>query len=226
MIEIKMKVCTECKVEKDESDFHKHPTCLGGLCNRCKACESEYKRNHYEKRKAEYAGVNVYDGGDKTCLKCLNVFPKEKRYWSQASFGPGGLHSYCRVCENRRTSGYKDSGDLADDIVSRVVKKWSGERYSKRNKKENAAPWINYSEGVFLDMLFRQQGRCAVSGLRLTPENVSIDHVVPIIKGGTHELSNLRLVVWDVNCAMNTLDDNRFIKLCIQVADYQWAQLW
>jgi hypothetical protein len=226
MCEIKTRVCTKCKAEKYETDFRKKRTALGGRRSECKACETERKRKHYEKRKAEYAGVNVYDGGERTCLKCLGVFPKEKEYWSEHPRGPGGLQSYCRVCDNRRTLGYKDSGDLADDIVSRVVNKWSNERNNKRSKKENATPWIGHSKGDFLDMLIEQQGRCAVSGLPLTPEGVSIDHIVPVSKGGTHELRNLRLVVRDVNQAMNTLDDNRFIHLCIQIADYQWSQIW
>jgi len=215
-----------CKVEKYETDFHKKRTGRGGLKGRCKDCEGEINRKQYERRKAKYTGVDVYDGGDKTCIKCLGVFPKEKEYWLKSVGSPGGLHSYCRVCHRRNALGYKDSGDLADDIVSRVVCKWAGERLGKRNKKENSSPWIGHSEGDFFNMLVEQQGRCAVSGLRLTPENVSIDHIVPVIKGGTHELSNLRLVVWDVNQAMNSLDDNRFTRLCIQVADYQWSLIW
>ena len=139
MIEIKTKVCGKCKVEKDESDFSKGKSSDGLYCW-CKACQSEYNRNRYEKEKAEYADVNVYDGGERTCTQCLGVFPKEKKYWSQSSIGTGGLQSHCRVCLSRRSSGYKDSGNLADDIVSRVLKKWSRERLQKRNKKENATP--------------------------------------------------------------------------------------
>jgi hypothetical protein len=226
MIEIKTKVCKACKVEKYETDFNKNPDGPGGLRGQCKACESEYKKNHYEKRKAMYAGVNVYDGGDKTCLKCLNVFPKEKGYWAENPSNPGGLNCYCRVCRNRRSQGYKDSGDLADDIVGRVVRKWSAERVTKRSKKETSSPWIGHSEGDFFNMLIEQRGRCAVSGLPLTPENVSIDHILPVIKGGTHELANLRLVVWGVNRAMSDMEDAEFIQLCIQIADYQWSQIW
>jgi len=226
MIEIKTKICTGCKVEKYETDFNKDRKGIGGLRYWCKACESECKRKHYEKRRAEYAGINVYDGGDKTCAKCLGVFPKEKRYWSKSLNSRGGLESWCRVCHNRRSIGYTDSGDLADDIVSRLAKKWSGERKHKRNKRGNATPWIEHCEADFFNMLIEQQGRCAVSGLRLTPENVSVDHILPVIKGGTHELSNLRLVVWGVNRAMGDTEDAEFIHLCVQIADYQWSQLW
>jgi 5-methylcytosine-specific restriction endonuclease McrA len=226
MIEIKTRVCTKCKEEKYETDFHDHPTGLGGLSSQCKACHSECQRKGREKRKAKYAGVNVYNGEEKTCIKCLGVFPKEKKYWLEDANGPGGLNSYCRVCNKRLTMGYKDSGDIVTDIVSRVVKKWSKERAHKRNKKENATAWIEHSEGDFRAMLIEQRGLCAVSGLRLTPENVSVDHIIPVSKGGTHDMSNLRLVVWSVNEAMGTREDAEFIHLCIRVADYQWSQLW
>ena len=107
------------------------------------------------------------------------------------------------------------------DVISRVVYKWRCERSNKRNKKENATPWIDYSKADFFDMLVQQQGRCAVSDVTLTPDNISIDHIVPVIKGGTHELSNLRLVAWGVNQAMNSLDDDDFIELCRQVIHHQ-----
>jgi hypothetical protein len=226
MCDIKTKVCTKCKAGKYETDFHKKRDSRGGLESQCKACLAERDRKHYEKEKAKYAGVNVYDGGEKTCPRCLNVFPKEKRYWCEHPRGAGGLQSFCRVCLNRQSLGYKDSGDLADDIVGRLAYKWSKERRHKRNEKENASPWIEHSEGDFRDLLYQQGGRCAVSGLRLTPENASVDHTIPVSKGGTHELSNLRLVVWGVNKAMGDVEDAEFHLMCIQVADYQWSQIW
>jgi hypothetical protein len=125
------------------------------------------------------------------------------------------------MCGTRISLGYKDTGDLALDIVSRVIRKWICERSYKRNKRENVAPWVEHCEADFFNMIVQQQGRCAVSNVPLTPDNVSIDHIVPVIKGGTHELSNLRLVAWDVNRAMSSLDDDDFIELCRQVINHQ-----
>lgn len=125
------------------------------------------------------------------------------------------------MCDMRNNLGYKDTGDFTTDIVGRVIRKWRKERRNKRNMKENAARWIDHTKADFFDLLVQQQGRCAVSNVPLTPENVSIDHIVPIIKGGTHELSNLRLVAWSVNDAMGSLDDVDFIELCMRVANHQ-----
>jgi hypothetical protein len=216
----KTKVCSKCKVEKDEWEFYRCQK-TGGTRSQCKDCLDESSRNSREKNKALNADVDVYDGTDRLCSKCKEVYPKEKRYWEKSNSGPGGLSSWCLMCLKPSKNGYRNTGDLATDIVGRVLKKWTDERRGKRNKKDNAEPWIDHSEADFFDMLVRQQARCDVSDVPLTPENVSIDHIIPIVKGGTHELSNLRLVAWSVNGAMGSLDDATFIELCRQVVNYQ-----
>jgi hypothetical protein len=214
------KVCTKCKVEKDEWEFYRG-TRTGKKMGQCKACMNEYSRKDKEKRKTRFADVDVYDGSDKSCTKCGAVYPKEKKYWRKHHSCSDGLRSWCLACHRRNTSGYKDTGDFTTDIVGRVIRKWVHERSYKRNKRENATPWVEHGEADFFDMLVQQQARCDISGIPITPENVSIDHIIPLIKGGTHELSNLRLVAWDVNAAMRALDDPTFIELCRQVINYQ-----
>lgn len=42
-----------------------------------------------------------------------------------------------------------------------------------------------------------QKMTCPYSGLRLTNENISLEHIIPISKGGKNEIENIRLVhVW------------------------------
>jgi 5-methylcytosine-specific restriction endonuclease McrA len=215
------KVCAKCKVEKDETEFYRCARGSDGLHSFCKHCWIEINRQRRERRKSLYEGVDVYDGADRTCTKCGVVFPKEERYWVKNSNNCGGLDPHCRTCNRRRNLGYKDTGDLTIDLVGRIVRKWNKSRANRRNKKEDATRWTNHSKACFFDMLIKQRARCAVSGIHLTPENVSIDHIVPLIKGGTHELSNLRLVAWDVNQAMSSRSDEDFIELCRQVVNYQ-----
>jgi 5-methylcytosine-specific restriction endonuclease McrA len=64
----------------------------------------------------------------------------------------------------------------------------------------------------------KQQGyRCAYSGDQLTPENLSADHVIPVQRGGSHELSNIRLVTREINRAKATFTLDEFVALCKKV---------
>ena len=66
----------------------------------------------------------------------------------------------------------------------------------------------------------RQKMLCALTGRHLTNENVSPDHIIPISKGGTHEIGNLRLVDRDANIARASLTDEEFLSLCHDVVNH------
>ena len=48
-----MKICTKCKVEKDEAEFHKNKTSRDGLARECKACVKEYYKENKNKIKEQ-----------------------------------------------------------------------------------------------------------------------------------------------------------------------------
>jgi hypothetical protein len=126
-----------------------------------------------------------------------------------------GLRSWCKSCEK----GLTPTGDAALDLIVRLKKQWKDEGYQKRTKGKMS--WTDFGVAEWFCMLVGQQGCCAISGVKLTPENISIDHIVPVVNGGTHELRNLRLVSWGVNQGMNSMDDQSFIELCRQVINHQ-----
>jgi hypothetical protein len=47
-----MKICSKCKLKKEESDFHTRSR--GGLYSHCKMCQREYTKNHYNQNKPYY----------------------------------------------------------------------------------------------------------------------------------------------------------------------------
>jgi len=67
----------------------------------------------------------------------------------------------------------------------------------------------------------RQKCLCAISGIRLTPDNISIDHIIPLSKGGTSELSNLQLVDKQVNNMKLNYDLENFLKILKKILDFQ-----
>lgn len=76
--------------------------------------------------------------------------------------------------------------------------------------KEITAEWL-------AEMLERQNYECALSGRPIDIMSLEIDHIVPSSKGGTDDLSNLRLVCREANMAKYTLTDAEFIALCHDV---------
>jgi len=66
-----------------------------------------------------------------------------------------------------------------------------------------------------------QGGRCAYTGDELTPENLTADHYIPVSRGGSLGVENVRLVTEQVNRAKHTMSMEEFIELCRKVV--AWA---
>lgn len=43
-----------------------------------------------------------------------------------------------------------------------------------------------------LELIERQNFRCALTGRLLTTDTASLDHIVPLTQGGKHEISNVQ----------------------------------
>ena len=66
----------------------------------------------------------------------------------------------------------------------------------------------------------RQRLRCALTGIKLNSENMSVDHILPKSKGGLNILSNIRLVLLPINIARMDMTDEEFVNLCEGVVNY------
>lgn len=63
-----------------------------------------------------------------------------------------------------------------------------------------------------------QNGICALTGAKMIlGVSVSLDHIVPVSRGGTNDLSNLRWTTWAANKAKNNMLDKEFVELCVRV---------
>jgi 5-methylcytosine-specific restriction endonuclease McrA len=67
----------------------------------------------------------------------------------------------------------------------------------------------------------RQKCKCALTGLPLTKDNISLDHIQAVSLGGNNSSENLRFVTKRVNIAKQNMTDREFFQLCQSVIDYQ-----
>ena len=70
-----------------------------------------------------------------------------------------------------------------------------------------------------------QKGRCALTGRRLD-RTAHLDHIVPLARGGGHEVSNLRWLCHEANLAKRALSDEQFFALCVDVAQGLPCMAW
>lgn len=64
----------------------------------------------------------------------------------------------------------------------------------------------------------KQKLLCPLTGVKLTNENISIDHITPKSLGGENIPLNIRLVIKQVNAAKQAMTDVAFIELCHRVS--------
>ena len=68
-----------------------------------------------------------------------------------------------------------------------------------------------------MQLLECQDYRCALTGRRLTPEEASLDHIIPVRDGGPHLIENTQVLHRDVNRAKSILSNEDFIAMCREV---------
>tara|TARA_X000000950_G_C13797036_1_gene611853 strand:+ start:776 stop:1171 length:396 start_codon:yes stop_codon:yes gene_type:complete len=72
----------------------------------------------------------------------------------------------------------------------------------KKSSKKN-----KLTRGQVRNLLFVQKGRCAISGFKLDPKNVSIDHIVPLSRKEFKD-NPLYGKIWLVDTRVNKLKGN------------------
>lgn len=70
------------------------------------------------------------------------------------------------------------------------------------------------------ELVEQQEYCCALTGRKLTPETASLDHIVPLGRGGTHDISNLWVLEHRVNTAKGTMMLSEFMDMCRDIVAY------
>lgn len=151
---------------------------------------------------------------DRQCSqKCDFSFRSEtqRRYWEQwieqrgdsrkvaAIFGVTRTTVQEHIKEAARIAGYKNATDAKEQLG--FVRKRDGGVMAKDLKR-----------------LLEIQGYCcALTGVRLQPQDAELDHKIPLSRGGTNNLSNLQWITKAANRAKGTMTDGEFIDLCYKV---------
>lgn len=109
-------------------------------------------------------------------------------------------------------NGRKDRNKLYLQVMQRV------RFFAWRVRLFNTHYKTRYTAKDFAKLWKTQRGLCALSGLKLTAKNCHIDHRIPIARGGSHTLDNLRWTTVRANQMKRDMLDEEFFEMCKSVA--------
>lgn len=74
--------------------------------------------------------------------------------------------------------------------------------------------------GQLIQLVKKQEFRCALSGELLTPQNSELDHINPRSKGGTDAIENLQWLTKKVNRMKGSMTQKEFIETCRRISEW------
>ena len=97
----------------------------------------------------------------------------------------------------------------------------------RNRNKEKGNEIIKYNYKEVLDYLKGTKVKCYLTGtpIDLEKDDYCFDHIIPVSKGGTNELSNLGVTIPSANYAKNNLSLEEFFDLCKLVLEYNGYQV-
>lgn len=88
-----------------------------------------------------------------------------------------------------------------------------------RDKAANRAGGVQNVEAL-RNVWDQQKGRCYYTEEVLVPgTNASVDHQIPVSRGGTDEISNLKWTTSQINVIKNNLTHDEFVAMCSHIAN-------
>lgn len=204
------KACKKCGKTRQHDDFAPRQTAKDGRRNECNTCRRTYLKERYNanplrQKMATYRYREQHPG----------LHAKQQKHWREGN--PEAAKAIKRRCYINNADKYREASRMwrkqnpekakdldrrnnarIDPIINRArIKAWrkrNPHKYTaqvalRRARKKNA-PSI---EKIDREALFNRDGWiCWLCGQPVTIDTVSLDHVIPLSRGGAHTADNLR----------------------------------
>ena len=178
------KACKKCEKELPLDSFYKGKTYKGGYRPKCKECSSEAyyfaKRDEKRQKAAQYRLENREKVSEAARKHREENAEKIREYYRQW---------YAANSEKKRESVKLYRQDRPDQ--------YRGYRHTRRVRLAEGE--CSLTNAQWEEVKLRYKHKCAYCGKK--PEKLTMDHVIPISKGGSHSADNIVPACLTCNCS-------------------------
>lgn len=222
------KVCNKCGTEKSRDEFYANSGHPDGKTSICKVCHKAYQKRIKESEKTVPE--------EKACAVCKVVKPKNDFY--HYSYSKNGLTTKCKQCHaefykentevySARKKAYRQNPENLLRIyeTEKARREANPEKYREyAQKRLNLKADAEFDPLVTVDSLRERQGdKCHYCGEDLdfspkkrgdayNPLGATVDHVIPLSKGGGWTFENCVLVCAHDNVSKGNRDVEEWLE--------------
>lgn len=192
------KTCTKCQTEKSVDLFH---LCRNKPIAVCKECKKAYGRQYYiDNKETVKVKRAVYQKAHRPeQYEHLKKWRKNNPEKSREA----GRRQYAENIEHRRA--VKNAWKLKNpEAIKNALERYRLNHLPKMAEKSHKRRAKLRGNGVFQvtekELIRLYASPCAHCG---TMENVTIDHIIPVARGGRHSIGNLQPLCLSCNASKN-----------------------
>jgi 5-methylcytosine-specific restriction endonuclease McrA len=189
-----MRNCKTCNTNKSFDEFRDRKA---NKNYKCKQCERDYQKARY------------WESPDKYRAKALLLQKKQR---NDSATREDVLK---KQRDHYQKKGKHTEKQYYDDMKKNNPMEWRARNLRRNITKDITKDWL-------VNKYSQQNCQCALTGRPLTIMGFHVDHIIPKSIGGSHELTNLRLVCEAANLAKSGMTDSDLFKLCSEILDYKY----
>lgn len=160
-----------------------------------------------------------YNTKPQTIRKWINMLDtlKEKRKSDQENINAYAKQYYANMSNEKKKKRNAYKADKHKRFYTKHFFKNIIKLLSRNLRKRGIEHKVNVNIHELWSIAKKQKLICPLSGIRLTRENISIDHILPLSKGGKTDATNLQFVEKHVNIMKNNKTASELVEYCKKI---------